>query len=59
MKTNQKNHSKSKKTLKKRESFNLYSFMNKNQKKIVGTICMLLVLTMVVGVFAQMAFAMR
>ncbi|MGL4736211.1 MAG: hypothetical protein ACRCW2_02040 [Cellulosilyticaceae bacterium] len=59
MKTNQKTNKKAKKPAQKKEAFNLYRFMNKNQKTIVGTVCMLLVLTMVIGLFAQMAFSMR
>lgn len=59
MKTNKQTSSKMKKNAKKKEPFNLYRFMNKNQKKIVGTVCMLLVLTMVISLFAQMAFSMR
>ncbi|MGL4346109.1 MAG: hypothetical protein ACRCTE_13005 [Cellulosilyticaceae bacterium] len=49
---------KNKKT-KKKQPFNIYSFMNKNKKTVVGTVSIILVLTMILGVFAQVASTMK
>ena len=41
---------------KKKKSFNMYTFMHKNKKKVVGVVCSLLVLALLAGVFSQFAF---
>lgn len=46
-----------KNTNKKKNSFNMYAYMNKNRKKIIGCISALIVLTLVAGMFAQFAYA--
>lgn len=50
---------KNKKVVKKKKQFNIYSFMNKNKKTIVGAISLLLVFTLILGVFSQLAYSIR
>lgn len=40
----------------KKEQFNLYTFMHRKKKTVVLGICLMLVFTLVAGLFAQFAF---
>ncbi len=44
------NNTKKKGSQKKKQSFNMYAWMNKNKKSFAGAICILLVLAMVIGI---------
>lgn len=41
---------------KKKKSFNMYEAMHKHKKKVVLTVCSILVVALLAGVFAQFAY---